>query len=248
MITRAVDDQAAKELLGTGFKRQIQLDGNYSNVTFICTKTDDINLTEAADSFDLDDEINKLNKAKHKLSEWTASSELDKLKERKEAVSVYADEVDKHMARYEKLRTPQANGKIVTPPQAYPKRKGGAHARRQNKRRKVEPDENSQDTHWASTEDHWESLEKGIPKFSAEQHLTQEDIQLMVEYLRSQKDTATEEKERLQQKIDQDESYFEDLQEDVCALEEELTVACVSRRNECSRGVIGDQFAIGLME
>jgi GTPase SAR1 family protein len=52
-ITRAVDDKAAKNLLGTTFKRQLKYDGSYSAVTFICSKTDDISRTEAADSLQL---------------------------------------------------------------------------------------------------------------------------------------------------------------------------------------------------
>jgi hypothetical protein len=43
-ITRAVDDKAAKSLLGESFKRQLKYDGTYSRVTFICSKTDDISV------------------------------------------------------------------------------------------------------------------------------------------------------------------------------------------------------------
>lgn len=52
-ISRAVDDKAAKHLLGTTFKRQLKYDGSYSAVTFICSKTDDISRTEATDSLQL---------------------------------------------------------------------------------------------------------------------------------------------------------------------------------------------------
>ncbi|EFE35630.1 uncharacterized protein ARB_05674 [Trichophyton benhamiae CBS 112371] len=48
-ITRAVDDHSARTLLGDGFKRQLQLDGGMGQLAFICSKTDDINLSEAAD-------------------------------------------------------------------------------------------------------------------------------------------------------------------------------------------------------
>ena len=52
-ITRAVDDKTAKTLLGQTFKRQLKYDGAYSSVTFICSKTDDISVTEAAETFNL---------------------------------------------------------------------------------------------------------------------------------------------------------------------------------------------------
>jgi GTPase SAR1 family protein len=56
-ITRAVDDKAAKNLLGTTFKRQLKYDGSIGAVTFICSKTDDISRTEAADALQLGDVV-----------------------------------------------------------------------------------------------------------------------------------------------------------------------------------------------
>ncbi|PGH20432.1 hypothetical protein AJ80_03578 [Polytolypa hystricis UAMH7299] len=52
-ITRAVDDRTAITLLGDSFKRQMQMDGGICNVSFICSKTDDISLTETHDSLGL---------------------------------------------------------------------------------------------------------------------------------------------------------------------------------------------------
>ncbi|KAK4650417.1 hypothetical protein QC762_0109800 [Podospora pseudocomata] len=45
-ITQAVDDLAARQLLGKAFKRQLRFDGAYSAVTVICSKTDGISKTE----------------------------------------------------------------------------------------------------------------------------------------------------------------------------------------------------------
>lgn len=56
-IGRAVDDKAAKNLLGESFKRQLKYDGIYSRVTFICSKTDDISIMEATDSLGLDEQM-----------------------------------------------------------------------------------------------------------------------------------------------------------------------------------------------
>ncbi len=46
-VTRAVDDKVAQNLLGNSFKRQLQFDGTYSSIAVICTKADDISVTEA---------------------------------------------------------------------------------------------------------------------------------------------------------------------------------------------------------
>ena len=45
-IKRAVDDGCAKELMGEQFKRRMLMDGQYGNVSFICTQTDDVEPTE----------------------------------------------------------------------------------------------------------------------------------------------------------------------------------------------------------
>ncbi|KAI1752357.1 hypothetical protein F4782DRAFT_530612 [Xylaria castorea] len=251
MITRAVDDQAAQELLGAGFKQQLKLDGNYSKVTFVCSKTDDINIDEAAEALGLVEDAKKLSSLGGSLSTLEASSELEKLQERINAISNYAEEVDDHIDRYEKLKGLQANGRIVTPPKGYPrKRKTGSHVARASKRRRVAAsmDERSEYTQWVSTEDHWGDLEKGMPKFSAEHPLTQQDIQSMIDYLRSRKKTAIDEKKTLMDRIDNDENRLEDLRDEVSKLEEQLHVACVARRNDCSRQVIRRQFALGLKE
>ncbi|GAW11202.1 hypothetical protein ANO14919_005440 [Xylariales sp. No.14919] len=249
MITRAVHDQSAQKLLGAQFKRQLQLDGNYSNVTFVCSKTDDISIKEAADDLGLSDEVQKLDEAKHKLSQFSANLKLERLNQRKSAIEMYAKEVDKHLDRYEKLRNLQAKGKIATPPKEYPrKRKIGGQTPRSHKRRRFNMDEVSQDTRWISTEDRWEGLEQGMPKFTPEHHLTTEDIQSMTDYLRSQKQMAIDEAESLVESINTQEDLLECHEEEVMKLEEELSRACVSKRNEFSRHSIREQFALGLKE
>jgi hypothetical protein len=45
-IKRAVDDGTAKELMGEQFKRRLLMDGQYGNISFICTQTDDCEATE----------------------------------------------------------------------------------------------------------------------------------------------------------------------------------------------------------
>ena len=45
-IKRAVDDKTAKDLLGAQFKRRLLMDGQYGNVSFICTHSDDCENTE----------------------------------------------------------------------------------------------------------------------------------------------------------------------------------------------------------
>ncbi|PYH43201.1 uncharacterized protein BP01DRAFT_424987 [Aspergillus saccharolyticus JOP 1030-1] len=53
-INRAVDDKVAHDLLGKNFKTQMHMDGAFNDITFICTKTDDIVPAEVVRSLELD--------------------------------------------------------------------------------------------------------------------------------------------------------------------------------------------------
>lgn len=46
-ISRAIDDKSARDLQGESFRRQMMFDNNYSAVTFVCSKTDEIHVDEA---------------------------------------------------------------------------------------------------------------------------------------------------------------------------------------------------------
>ncbi|KAH0421075.1 hypothetical protein CcaCcLH18_13644 [Colletotrichum camelliae] len=50
-IHRAVDNKAAKDMMSDAFKRQLRIDGSFSNVTFICSKTDQLSLEDAVKNF-----------------------------------------------------------------------------------------------------------------------------------------------------------------------------------------------------
>ncbi|RKU40941.1 hypothetical protein DL546_003814 [Coniochaeta pulveracea] len=56
-ITRAVSDKSAKQLLGSSFRQQLTMDGNYCNITFICSKTDEMDAAEVMDHLDHDGKI-----------------------------------------------------------------------------------------------------------------------------------------------------------------------------------------------
>ena len=74
-INRAVDDKAAKSLLGDSFKLQLKYDGTFSRVTFICTKTDDISNTEISDNPSLrgpkiDEFTTRISVLQESIEEW----------------------------------------------------------------------------------------------------------------------------------------------------------------------------------
>ncbi|KAH8422747.1 uncharacterized protein LDX57_000503 [Aspergillus melleus] len=52
-IKRAVDDKVAKDLLGKNFKMKLHMDSAFSSITFVCTMTDEISITDTQDSLKL---------------------------------------------------------------------------------------------------------------------------------------------------------------------------------------------------
>lgn len=96
-IIRAVDDKAAKNLLGTSFKLQLTMDGNYSNVTFVCSKTDDISVAGVADKLDVDGTIRAI---------WDREEECSReILKLKREMRRQADEREELEERREELET-----------------------------------------------------------------------------------------------------------------------------------------------
>lgn len=87
-ITRAVDDKAARSLLGESFKRQLKMDGGFDSVTFICSKTDDISVIEAPESLGLEVEMAPLFQESDELVERHRALEND-LKTTRDSRLVY---------------------------------------------------------------------------------------------------------------------------------------------------------------
>lgn len=130
-ITRAVDDKTAKSLLGDSFKRQLKFDGTYSAVTFICSKTDDISITEAAESLGLDDKISEAMSEVEAMKITISTLKGDKATWRKDKMtySDAFDECESQCETWEALERQLEDGKPVYAPPDKP--------RKQQKRKRV---------------------------------------------------------------------------------------------------------------
>eukprot|EP00523_Entomoneis_sp_CCMP467_P001275 CAMPEP_0168755338 /NCGR_PEP_ID=MMETSP0724-20121128/20012_1 /TAXON_ID=265536 /ORGANISM="Amphiprora sp., Strain CCMP467" /LENGTH=1052 /DNA_ID=CAMNT_0008803939 /DNA_START=109 /DNA_END=3267 /DNA_ORIENTATION=- len=89
-VKRAVDDSIAKELLGDQFKRQLLMDGQYCNVRFICTQTDDCEPNEIMQ--DHEDVARKENGRWDRMKEMRdeiahISTQIEAINEEKESLS-----------------------------------------------------------------------------------------------------------------------------------------------------------------
>ncbi|KAI1078414.1 hypothetical protein F5B20DRAFT_228531 [Whalleya microplaca] len=251
-ITRATNDRAAKKLLGQSFKQQLQYDGNYSNVTFICSKTDDIAIGEAADSLGLAQQLKKLRRKEETLREWESAEQLqvEGDKSRESSLTAYNRELDQRLAQWEKLETRHRKGETVSPPkEPSRKRKITTQRSRGNKRSKVDATGTQGNVlSYTSANDFWDDLEKDMPKFPEGQTLADDHIRSMIDHLRSKKNTALEEMENLENKIEAGMEVGCKLSSEYSDEHSSLLSLCIHKRNEYARRAMRKDFALGVKE
>ena len=250
-ITRAVDDKTAQNLLGHEFRRQLQLDGTYSNITFVCSKTDDISVTEALKVMPKEERAYKISEQRHSLE-----SELKKLekkpgtmKKRISEITKAMDAHDKEIDRMEKaLRSAKGQDSVLfamsQPTPSKPrKRKSRAKPKKSRKRgkRRAGPDS---DDNLDDTDEDEDEPEVAMVK----QRISVEELTERLERFKEEKATFREERETLKKETKPLAQQLKDTKEELKYLKAELTSACVQWRNNYSKPAIQTQFAEGLRE
>ncbi|KAM0709890.1 hypothetical protein Q7P35_003933 [Cladosporium inversicolor] len=218
-ITRAVDDKAAKNLLGTTFKRQLKYDGSYSAVTFICSKTDDISRTEAADALQLGDIVaeQEAERESIELQKRAAVNDKKSAKADKEAQDDLVEHHDEQIAYWEDILSKIENGESIT-----------AVIAPTNKRKR--------------TIDH-ESTETSDDKPS-----TPEQVQSKLdEHKRSWRD-ARKQGAKLRDEIARLQEIINGLEKRKAQVDQEAEALCIKGRNDWSRARICEDFAEGIKE
>ncbi|OCL10223.1 hypothetical protein AOQ84DRAFT_387654 [Glonium stellatum] len=249
-INRAVDDKAAKSLLGESFKRQLKYDGTYSNVTFICSKTDDISITEASDSLGLNEQIYEFDDQKIETEKQISSlqNNIKELRESKEVYKDIIDDADDEQEIWEKLRDEVDDGKTAYAPKPKSeKRKRGFSEEKQRKRRQRSgsgsgfgSESDGSDTE-ASDELGSEGDDRGAP-------LTAEQIRSKLEEIKNTKKNARRERQDLEQKIKDTRKEIEVLKQKEATIIAEMSAICIAGRNQYSKGAIQQDFAAGIKE
>ncbi|KAK5950264.1 hypothetical protein OHC33_008733 [Knufia fluminis] len=250
-ITRAVDDKSAKTLLGESFKRQLKIDGAYNSVTFICSKTDDISITEAIDSLELDD---VLQSAYDKIQELSAArrvlqTKFDSYKEQIDDINTAVDKADEELEVWEQLLSKCQDGETVYPP-APKKRKRTASpkARKRPKYTEADSDDDfiASDNSDESDRDELNDSDDEAPTRSFP--VSENEATAKVEELRSTK------KEGRRRKLDI-ETELKDFRKRIAANKQEqekydavISTECIAGRNNYSRDAIKQDFAAGIKE
>jgi len=252
-ITRAVDDKSARSLLGERFRRQLKLDGGYlrNMVTFICSKTDDISISEATDALgladvfeEIDDELNPLLGRIHYLE--------DEVKENKSKIDDLmhlSDTIEQDVDIWEDLSRRAATGEQVYEPTPRLKRLHTRAATADDRLRKrarpaigmyTESDDDSVCGRQI-VKDELDELDERIP-------LEQEQILRRLEALNARKKDVRQEKFETRGATDNAKLELQTLE----ARANQLTVAkrarCIRERNEYSTAAIKRDFAAGVRE
>ncbi|KAL1639287.1 hypothetical protein SLS58_008129 [Diplodia intermedia] len=249
-ITRAVDDKAAKSLLGDSFKRQLKLDGTYGNVTFICSKTDDISNQEAVQSLDLDETAEESWQEADEMRNQVKAlkDQLNEHADAKQAFNDAIDDCDDQLEIWEKLRDGIQDGKTVYAPTSAKKRKRSqANSRPQKRRRTTDSDDDyAEDVSDASEASSAEADSED--ESDDRQALSSEEIDAKIQELRSGKRDAKTQRESIDSQQKELRKEIKALNEKIAAIDHEVNSLCIKGRNEYSKGAIQHDFAAGIKE
>ncbi|KAI1659708.1 Dynamin family-domain-containing protein [Daldinia decipiens] len=252
-ITRAVDDKTAKSLLGDSFKRQLKYDGTYSAVTFICSKTDDISITEAVDSLGLEEEMSEPWSQTEELGDSikTSQSLLEELADKKTALGDQVDEIEASLDIWEDLQSQLSSGEIVYAPfEKSRKRKRPSKSFQSRKSRSPfgsdidnVDDDDGQDAyeHDSSDKENSQSIRTGQP-------LTSDDIDEKLASLRAQKRELRDKRRGLDVQTLDLRKQIREAKAKQQGILDEVKARCIQGRNNYSRGAIKQDFAMGIKE
>lgn len=118
-ISRAIDDKTGQNLLGESFKQQIKLDGNYGNISLICSQTDQIDFSEAYEEFGLDRQLGAYDEVRTNLQEWKSRNDQrqDDLRRRAETLLQNFDkEINERISECDMMLSTAAGHEQARPP------------------------------------------------------------------------------------------------------------------------------------
>lgn len=259
-INRAVDDKAAKTLLGDTFKRQLKFDGTYSAVTFICSKTDDISLTEATDSLKLGARMAELDDQGGDIASRRANltRELKDIKSTIKDFEQSMQQIEDDEEIWEGLEQKLATGRTVYAPSKRTstlgsKRKSSSSSSpppaRKRRRRTIDSDE-EQDENSETDENEGETeVELQDETISSEkQPLTEDEIESKLVELKAMYKDARREKSSLGGRVTELRKMLNVLDDEEDDLFTQKTAIAIDGRNTYSRTAIAQDFAAGIRE
>ncbi|TLS29371.1 hypothetical protein PpBr36_00947 [Pyricularia pennisetigena] len=250
-ITRAIDDKSAKTLLGNAFKQQLKFDGLFGQVTFICSKTDDISVSEAVKSLRMGQTAEGKWASVDNLKEQIRNCKLEaeQLKAEQKSLDDDRELKQKELAIWNQLSADFRRGRTVYPPPPAvfsKKRKHQTRQTRNSRRMDLSASDDSED----STESEDELADGGptdskpatsLPLTSTEIDKTLDSLREVLPHLTQSKQDVTRRSKALKNKM-------KDLKKQASELQQEVEAMCIKGRNEYSRKAIQQDFAMGIKD
>lgn len=246
-INRAVDDKTAKSLLGDSFKRQLKYDGIYSAVTFICSKTDDISVTEAAESLNMESDVSeswaKIDDLRRQIS--ALKRQLTSGREEKADLVDRLDQLDGKWEIWDELSQKHADGKTVyAPSENAKKRKRGATSAKSRKNRvSSDFDDSDSDSAFESASD-----KENQPEDGDREPLSGDQIREVLADLKAERKEIRQMRKELDAKLSGVRDELKPLQYEESRLLGAVKAVCIQGRNGYSKGAIQRDFAMGIKE
>lgn len=244
-ITRAVDDKTAKSLLGDSFKRQLKYDGTYSAVSFICSKTDDISITEAAESLGLEAETSDSWDAAEEMknTQQTLRTQISDLRKAKQALGQQLDECETKTDAWEDLQSRISSGETVYEPATNTKKRKRGGAPSGSRKRLGSHTESD----GVSSDDDSSDKENSQPG-QDRKPLTEEEVEEQILLLRTRRKEIRGERRSLDSQIAELRKEIEGIENEREKILADVKAICIQGRNDYSRGAIKQDFAMGIKE
>ncbi|KAK4109597.1 hypothetical protein N656DRAFT_839036 [Canariomyces notabilis] len=204
-ITRAVDDKTAKSLLGDSFRRQLKYDGAYSAVTFICSKTDDISVTETTESLGIETEIHdswcEIERLNDEIKQH--KSALADLRDEREACDDLIDKAEQSWDKWDALLSKLSSGVTVFAPHDSPGKKRKRQAKTRGSRKNGDSSD-IDDSDYSDTEDFGSSdkeNEDAGEGLGNQEPLTEEQIEEKLAALKAEKKEIRARKKEIEEQV-----------------------------------------------
>ena len=250
-ITCAVDDKVAKHLLGSTFKRQLKYDGTYSAVTFICSKTDDISRTEAAQSLKLD-EFEELEERLHEIRgrKRTISKRLKELKAQKADFTAAGEQLDETIEAWDELKDDVEDGKTVYAPSTRTKKRkpDSQTGPASRKKRRSSLVDDSEDATYVAASSEEESVVDEEQNDDASVPLTEHDIADKLAELKQMKKDLRKQRNDTDAQTRETRDQLTAIDPKEVVIDARQNTICIDGRNGYSRGAIQQDFAAGIKE
>jgi predicted nucleic acid-binding Zn-ribbon protein len=227
----------------------LKYDGTYSAVTFICSKTDDISVTEAAESLGIEDEISESWSRIQELSECIRQqrSDMADLRDERDACNDLIDNIEQTWDKWEALGSKLANGTAVFAPSNSPTKKRKRQAKPKGSRKNrssVDPDSDFSDS------DNYDGSDKENQESPGgdREPLTADQVDAKLASLKAEKKEVRAKKKEIEERVSTIRDEIKKLVSEREVLLAEVKAICIQGRNEYSRRAIKQDFAMGIKE